>query len=178
MQQPKMIVLALIGTGLRYGLEMEEFARRTNMRQWAKLGMSSIYKALKDLESEGAVEVATEASDKGPARKSYALTEQGRARMVELIDQALASDRPVYSERMAGLVFAPLLGESRARRAILGSIAALERNDALLTESAKGPGMDSIGLAIVEYYSAIFAAEQEAMRKVLAAIETGAVQRR
>jgi hypothetical protein len=79
---------------------------------------------------------------------------------------------------MAGLVFAPLLGESRARRAILGSIAALERNDALLTESAKGPGMDSIGLAIVEYYSAIFAAEQEAMRKVLAAIETGAVQRR
>jgi DNA-binding PadR family transcriptional regulator len=92
MQQPKMIVLALIGTGLRYGFEMEDFARRTNMRQWAKIGLSSIYKALQDLEREGSIEGKIEASGKGPARKSYGLTEDGRARMTELIGDALASD--------------------------------------------------------------------------------------
>ena len=172
MQQPKMIVLALIGTGLRYGFEMEDFTRRTNMRQWAKIGMSTIYKALKDLEREGSITVETEESDKGPARKSYALTDEGRARMIELIDEALASDMSVYSERIAGLVFAPLMGLTNARRAVSASVSALERNDALLAESAKSSGMDSIGLAVVEYYRAVYAAEREAMRKVLEAMES------
>jgi DNA-binding PadR family transcriptional regulator len=171
MQQPKMIVLALLGTGLRYGFEMEDFARRTNMRQWAKIGMSTIYKALKDLEREGSITAATEESDKGPERKSYALTAEGRARMIALIDEALASDMPVYSERIAGLVFAPLLGRKHAKQAVSASAKALERNDALLAGSEKAPGMDSIGLAVVEYYRAVYAAEREAMRKVLAAME-------
>ena len=52
MQQPRMIVLSLLGIGLRYGFEMEDFARRTNMRQWAKIGMSTFYKVLGDLERE------------------------------------------------------------------------------------------------------------------------------
>lgn len=172
MQQPKMIVLALIGTGLRYGFEMENFARRTNMRRWAKIGMSSIYKALNDLEHEGSITVEAEKSDKGPARKSYALTADGRARMIELIDAALASDLSVYSERIAGLVFAPLMGLKHGRRAISASITALEHNDARLAESTKAAGMDPIGLAVVEYYFAVYAAEREAMRKVLKAMDT------
>lgn len=178
MQQPKMIVLALIGTGLRYGFEMEDFTRRTNMRQWAKIGMSSIYKALKDLEREGLITVVTEESDRGPARQSYALTEDGRSSMIERIAKALTSETPVYSERIAGLVFAPLMDLKQARGAISASIETLERNDALLTESAKTPGMDSIGSAVVEYYRSVFAAEQVAMRKVLGAIESGALSKR
>jgi DNA-binding PadR family transcriptional regulator len=175
MQQPKMIVLALIGTGLRYGFEMEDFARRTNMRQWAKIGMSTIYKALKDLEAERSITVETEESDKGPARKSYALTREGRARMIERIDEALGSEMPVYSERIAGLVFAPLMDLKQARRAVSASVTALERNDALLDGSAKSPGMDSIGLAVVEFYRAVYAAEREAMLKVLEAMEAKSV---
>ena len=172
MQQPKMIVLALIGTGLRYGFEMEDFARRTQMRQWAKIGMSTIYKALKDLEGEGSITVETEASEKGPPRKSYALTGSGRSRMIELIEQALASGVSVYSERISGLVFAPLMDPKQARRAISASVAGLERNDALLEESAKAAGMDAIGLAVIDYYRAVYAAERAAMGKVLEAIES------
>lgn len=172
MQQPKMIVLALIGTGLRYGFEMEDFARRTNMRQWAKIGMSTIYKALKDLEREGSITAENEESDRGPARKSYALTQVGRARMIGLIDGALASDMSVYSERIVGLVFAPLMDPKHARRSISAAVVALERNDAVLAESATAAGMDSIGLAVVDYYRAVYAAEREAMRKVLGDIES------
>lgn len=172
MQQPKMIVLALIGIGLRYGFEMEDFMRRTNMRQWAKIGMSTIYKALKDLEREGWITAEDEESDKGPVRKAYALAQGGRARMIWLIDEALASDMPVYSERIAGLVFAPLMDPEHARRAISASVVALERNDDLLATSAGATGMDAIGLAVVDYYRAVYAAEREAMRKVLAALES------
>lgn len=171
MQQPKMIVLALIGTGLRYGFEMEDFARRTNMRQWAKIGLSTIYKVLIDLEREGSVTVESEESGKGPARKAYALTADGRARMIGMIDEALASDKSVYSDRIAGLVFAPLMDLKDLRRAISASVTALARNDALLAESANAAGMDSIGLAVVDYYRAVCAAERDAMGKVLRAIE-------
>lgn len=170
MQQPKMIVLALLGTGLRYGFEMEDFARRTNMRQWAKIGMSTIYKALKDLEREQALTVEMEESAVGPARKAYTLTEAGRARMADLIGEALASDMPVFSPRIPGLVFAPLMGAERAAEAIDGSIHGLERADALLAESLEVEGMDAIGAAIVEYYRAVCDAEREAMRKVLAVV--------
>lgn len=171
MQQPKMIVLALIGTGLRYGFEMEEFARRTSMRQWAKIGMSTIYKALGDLEREGAVAVEVEGSEKGPARKAYTLTDEGRARMVALIGEALASDVSIYSERIAGLVFAPLMGRQNASAAITASITALERADIVLAESRDRKGMDEIGLAITGYYRAVYAAEREAMRRVLESLK-------
>jgi DNA-binding PadR family transcriptional regulator len=167
MQQPKMIVLSLIGIGLRYGFEMEDFARRTNMRQWAKIGMSTIYKALADLEHEGAITVDVEESDKGPARKAYALTDEGRARMVALIGAALASDMSIYSERIAGLVFAPLMGAKRARRAISASLEGLEQADALLVKSLEAEGMDEIGRAVVDHYRAVYAAERETMRRVL-----------
>lgn len=170
MQQPKMIVLALLGTGLRYGFEMEDFARRTNMRQWAKIGMSTIYKALNDLERERALTVEMEESAVGPARKAYRLTEAGRDRMTALIGEALASGLPVFSERIAGLVFAPLMGAARATEAISGSIQGLERADALLAESLGAEGMDAIGAAVVDYYRAVYAAEREAMRKVLAVV--------
>lgn len=170
MQQPKMIVLALLGTGLRYGFEMEEFARRTDMRQWAKIGTSTIYKTLRDLQREGSITVETEESDKGPARKAYSLTDQGRRRMVDLIGEALASDVSIYSERIAGLVFAPLMSPQRARPAICASIEALERADAHLAARSKASDMDAIGAAIVEYYRSVYAAERKAMRRVLGAL--------
>lgn len=172
MQQPKMIVLALLGTGLRYGFEMEDFARRTNMRQWAKIGLSTIYKSLKELERDGSISVEIEESDKGPERKSYALTKDGRAQMIKMIDGAIASDMPVYSERIAGLVFAPLMDPSHARKTISASAIALERNDVLLAKSSQAAGMDAIGLAVIEYYRAVFAAERKAMRNVLAALKS------
>lgn len=169
MQQPKMIVLALLGMGMRYGFEMEDFARRTDMRRWAKIGMSTIYKTLKVLESEGAVTVQTEGSDIGPSRKAYALTENGRARMVTLIGEALASDTPVFSERIAGLVFVELMG-AKGTEAIIAATERLERADALLADSLGIDGTNTIGTAVLEYYRAVYAAEREAMRKVLATI--------
>jgi DNA-binding PadR family transcriptional regulator len=172
MQKPRMIVLALIGTGLRYGFEMESFARRTEMRQWAKIGMSTIYKVLKDLERDGAISVELEESDKGPPRKAYSLTPEGRKQMAALIRQALASKASVYSERIAGLIFAPLLGVKQSNAAISQSISGLEYADAKLEESLQREGMDIIGRAVVDYYRAIYDAELVAMRKIMGILES------
>ena len=171
MQQQKMIVLALLGTGLRYGFEMEEFARRTRIRQWARIGMSTIYKVLGDLERDGAITAEVQDSDKGPPRKAFALTDAGRRRMVELIGEALGSNASVYSDRIAGLVFAPLMGRQAATASVSAAIEGLEHADQKLTESSNTTGMDEIGLAVIEYYRAIYAAERDAMRRVLAVVQ-------
>lgn len=172
MQQPKMIVLALLGTGLRYGFEMEDFAQRTNMRQWAKIGLSTIYKALGDLEREGSITVTIEEGEKGPPRKAYALTRTGRLQMADLITAALASDLSIYSERIAGLVFAPLMGPGQAEAAIEASIQALEGKEAALVRTAKANDMDRIGGAVVEFHRAVYEAERKAMLSVLGEIRT------
>ncbi len=168
MQKPRMIVLALIGTGLRYGFEMESFAKRTEMRQWAKIGMSTIYKTLNDLERDGAISVELEESDKGPLRKAYALTPRGREQMAALIREALASNASVYSERIAGLIFAPLLGAKHSHTAISGAISGLEQADAKLLEGLQREGIDGIGRAVVDYYRTIYDAERVAMKKIMA----------
>ena len=110
-------------------------------------------------------------SDKGPSRKAYSLTRGGRSRMVALIGEALASDVSIYSERIAGLVFVPLMDSKRAKRAISASMDALEHADALLAESLESAGMDPIGMAVVQYYRTVYEVEREAMRRVLEVVK-------
>ena len=167
MQQPRMIVLALVGSGLRYGFEMEEFAQSSQMRQWAKIGMSTIYKALSELERDGAIAVEVEKSDRGPARKSYSLTAAGRSLMVEMVAAALASESSVYSDRVAGLVFSPLLGQDEQQSQIEDSIRRLKDVSADLAER-EAALKDQMGRIIVRYYREIYAAEIQAMEAVLA----------
>ena len=162
-----MIVLALIGSGLRYGFEMEDFARKSQMREWAKIGMSTIYKALSQLEEEGAVEVQLEESAKGPLRKAYALTESGETRMQELIGEALASRASVYSDRIAGLVFARLLPTPLAEEAIACTIEELDKVDKDLAVREAHLADDPAGAAVLAYYRDIYAAERKAMRAMI-----------
>ena len=171
MQQPRMIVLALIGSGLRYGFEMEEFARESQMRQWAKIGMSTIYKLLAQLEREGAVEAEVEESRKGPVRKAYRLTGSGRAELRELLVAALVSNRSVYSDRIAGLVFSPLLPGDLARHTIERSLDALSNVDADLADRLGEREGDAIGSAVLTYYREIYAAERKAMRAILTQLD-------
>lgn len=167
MKQQKMIVLGLIAIGKRYGFEMEAFVHENELRQWAQIGASTIYKTLNDLSKEGLIAGIAEKSEKGPARKSYSLTDAGRDRLHQLVGQALGSDESVYSTRIAGLVFAPLLGTADARAAVGRSITGLKKADSGLEKSLANKRGDVIAEAVIEYYRDVYAAEMAAMEKVL-----------
>lgn len=171
MQQPKMIVLGLIAMGRRYGFEMEAFIEQTNMRQWAQIGMSTIYKSLGDLEKEQAIVAKKEHGGKGPPRKSYTLTLYGRKQLRALVTLSMKSDMPVYSDRIAGLVFAPLIGGKHAASAITNSQASLRKVDCQLREDLDATKNDAIAQAVIQFYLDVSAAEQTAMRKVIAALK-------
>ena len=108
-KQQRMAVLGLLSIGLRYGWQMEKFAVETDMRQWTPIGMSTIYKVLKDLAREGLVIAQKEPGGKGAARVSYALTQKGREAFQTEVTAALRSNASVFSDRIAGLVFLPAL---------------------------------------------------------------------
>ena len=165
-QQQRMAVLGLLAIGMRYGWQMEKFAADTQMRRWMPLGLSTIYKVLKDLERDGAVEGAQEGGGRGPKRKAHVLTERGRAEFEDGVVTALRSDGSVYSDRMAGLVFAPLLRESMALDAMQDADDWLASAEVALTDSAASTGTDVVADAIITFYREVHAAERKALARV------------
>ena len=170
MQNPQMIVLGLLSIGLRYGFEMEKFAQETQMRRWAAIGASTIYKTLKDLERDGAITAKKEKGGPGPARLSFRLTAGGRRRFRSLVVEAMASDASVYSDRIAGLVFLPAAPRSDALAAIEACDAGLEEADAILAAHAERYSGDAIADAVIGFYRDVHQAERRALTKVRKAL--------
>jgi len=161
-----MIVLALVAQGRDYGLAMEEFVERSRMRLWAKIGASTIYKALKDLEADKCLTSKRGEAKRGPGKKVFKLTAKGTRELETLVGEALVSEESVYSDRIAGLVFALSLPKVKARAQIAASIEGLDGAlDTLKAERKRMVGEELAGI-VLDYYTAIYKAEQTAMKAV------------
>lgn len=171
-KQQRMAVLGLLAIGLRYGWQMERFAEATQMRRWTPLGLSTIYKLLKDLAREGAVDTVREPESQGPARAAYALTPAGREAFEAAVAEALRSDASVYSDRMAGLVFAPAMTRREALLAIDDADGWLARADDALAHSETEQAGDAVAEAILGFYREVHAAERRALARVRASLTT------
>jgi DNA-binding PadR family transcriptional regulator len=71
-------LLGLLAERPMHAYQIELEVRERDMRYWADLAMSSIYKLLKTFEQAGWVEARTEISPENRARKIYTLTDVGR----------------------------------------------------------------------------------------------------
>ncbi len=166
MQQPKMIVLGLLAQGMKYGLEMEKFVEATNMRLWARIGNSTIYKALLDLQKDGRVEARTEAAERGPGKTVYRLTKKGRKDFAALVGEAMFSEDPVYSDRIAGLVFSLSLPPGKVDALIGKSIAGLSEGLKEIARQKTVRKEDKLAQVVLDFYETVYRAEQAAMEKV------------
>jgi len=167
MQQPRMIVLALVAQGRDYGLAMEEFVERSRMRLWAKIGGSTIYKALKDLERDKCLTSKRGEAKRGPGKKVFSLTFKGEKELQAQVGEALASDASVYSDRIAGLILSLSLPKVERAPLIEHSIAGLDGAIKQLRKERKLHPGDEVAGIVLDYYAAIYKAEQKAMRAVL-----------
>ena len=166
MQQPKMIVMGLIAQGFRYGLEMERFIDLSKMRLWARIGKSTIYKALRELEKSGDVTAKMESAARGPGKAVFDLTSKGESQLHDLVGEALASRESVYSDRIAGLVFSRSLPKTTAMTMLDQSITGLSK--ALDAIDAEARAMDSKPVAkiVINFYRTVYEAEQLAMNQM------------
>ena len=79
------------------------------MSERAKIGMSTDYKTLSQLERGALAKLESGDSEKGPGRRFCALISVGRYSIHALVREALLLTEPVYLNRIAGLIFLPLL---------------------------------------------------------------------
>lgn len=167
MQNPKMIVLGLLAQGKTYGFEMERFIEASRMRLWAQIGHSTIYKILRDLENEGAVEARREAADRGPGRMAYALTAKGKKDFAAYVTAALRSEESVYSDRVAGLVFALSLPGEQASHFLQQTMTGLETALSQIAGEKEIHGGSPPARIVLDFYETVYKAEQKALKRAL-----------
>lgn len=168
MQNPRLIVLGLLKMNLNYGWEMEDFVKKSNMRTWAKIGMSTIYKTLNQLVSENVVKKKLKENKHGPNRIYYELMDSGESVFLHLLEDALCSNESIYSDRIPALIFAPLVG-GKVHSKILNMT---ERYESLIEELTrwKSVNNDEIADVVIDFYQAVYEAEQKASHRIMALI--------
>ena len=117
--------LGVLTHGPMTGYEIRKILE-ANFRHVVSAGYGSIYPALAELAAEGAVTVRAVEQDKRPDKKVYAITEAGRAR---LVDDLLATEgrHRVRSEFLVLMCFAHLLPPAKVEAVLDAMIANFER---------------------------------------------------
>ena len=79
MTNAELAILSLIAEQPRHGYDIEQVFEARGMRDWTEIGFSSIYYLLNKLEKANLIESQLQQSEgKGPARKVYNITLEGR----------------------------------------------------------------------------------------------------
>lgn len=108
MTNAELAILSLVSEQPRHGYEIGQVIEERGMRDWTEVGFSSIYYILKKLEKSGWVEGSIrQQPGRGPARKVYTITTEGRAAWQAGTLQALMEPHRCYTPFQLGLANLP-----------------------------------------------------------------------
>ncbi len=120
-------VLSLIGSGAKYGYEIDKILEDRGYRNWVDIKFSSVYKALSRLEDEGLIRGTKKDESSQPSRKTYSLTTKGRKTLQSQIEMCLSN--PPHEKSMFDLGMSAISHLSRNV-----ALKALRSYDEFLTE--------------------------------------------
>ena len=116
---PEWALLGLLTQKPMHGYELHRyFTDPSALGQVWYLGLSQMYKLLKELERQGYLEVTVEWQENYPARKVYHLTPSGRAAFLQWMEKPIRNTRLIRVEFLAKLFLAQLLGSEMIERVI------------------------------------------------------------
>ena len=116
---PEWALLGLLTQKPKHGYELHRyFTDPSALGQVWYLGLSQMYKLLKELERQGYVEVNVELQENYPARKVYHITPSGRAAFLLWMEKPVSNTRLIRVEFLAKLFLAQLLGSEMIERVI------------------------------------------------------------
>lgn len=167
MTNAEFAILSLVAEASRHGYEIEQVIEMRGMREWTEVGFSSIYYLLNKLEKKGLVKSRMEqAAGKGPARKVYEVTEDGRKTYFEKTLEALSVPQNNYNPLMLGLANFPAVGREAARQALAARQASLTAELAQVQErwQVQRPMPDFVA-AMFDYSVTMISAEIEWLKK-------------
>lgn len=135
MTQIETILLALLYEEDRYGYEIESVVEEREMRNWTKIGFSSIYNSLKNLEKKGWIGSRYEEEYGSPARKVYFIKEDYREPVRETIKKILHAPQRVYSEFSIGLAFSHFLTTEEVYECLIKYRESLEKRKQIILQA-------------------------------------------
>ena len=158
---PELAILGLIVERDTHGYEIDALIRDRGMRNWTEIGFSSIYHILGILENGALIRSHAEtAPGKGPARKVYQATAEGRRRYEKEALAALATAVRPYPAFLQGLAALPLFDSLKAAEALVSYRSALaERLQEI--EPKDSPDLHFHVAAMFSYSRAMIRAESE-----------------
>jgi len=116
---PEWALLGLLTQKPMHGYELYRyFTDPSALGQVWYLGLSQMYKLLKELEGQGYLEAALEEQENYPDRKVYHITPSGRAAFLQWMEKPISSPRLIRVEFLAKLFLAQLLGSEMVERVI------------------------------------------------------------
>jgi PadR family transcriptional regulator AphA len=116
---PEWALLGLLTQKPMHGYELYRyFTDPSALGQVWYLGLSQMYKLLKELEGQGCLEATLEEQENYPDRKVYHITPSGRAAFLQWMEKPISSPRLIRVEFLAKLFLAQLLGSEMIERVI------------------------------------------------------------
>ncbi len=135
MTQIEMVLLALLYEEDRYGYEIESVIEERKMRNWTKIGFSSIYNSLKNLEKKGWIGSRYKEEYGSPARKVYFINDDFRESVRETIKKILQAPQSVYSEFSIGLAFSHFLTKEEVYECLIKYRESLENRRQVILQN-------------------------------------------
>jgi DNA-binding PadR family transcriptional regulator len=143
--QIEIVLLALLYEEDRYGYEIEAVIEERKMRNWTKIGFSSIYNSLNNLEKKGWIGWRYESEYGSPARKVFFVKDSLKETVLETIKKTLHSPERLYSEFSIGLAFSNLLTKEEVYDCLIKYRESLQkRRQAILQSYTNQPMVHNI----------------------------------
>lgn len=119
MTNAELAILGLIVERPRHGYAIEQTIEERGMRDWTEVGFSSIYYILNKLEKDAFITSRLEKTPgRGPARKVYEITEEGRSAWFQATLNALSQPGTPNSSLLLGLASMPAIPTDQAITAL------------------------------------------------------------
>jgi hypothetical protein len=142
MTNAELAILSLVAEAPRHGYELEQLIDSRGMRDWTEIGFSSIYYLLNKLEKQGLVASQLQTAEgKGPERKVFAATAQGRAAHQVASLAALSQPQKPPMPFLLGLASFPMLPPAQVLASVIAYRDALVQNLIDVEAKAQAPGL-------------------------------------
>jgi DNA-binding PadR family transcriptional regulator len=177
MTNAELAILGLIAEESRHGYDIEQIIEKRGMRDWTEIGFSSIYYLLNKLEKDGMVNSQLQQpGGKGPARKVYSITADGKNALGAGALAALSTPRNVSNPFLLGLSNLPEIPPENLLPALKTYAARLDERLKHLEERAEQQRpLEPFVEAMFDYSRVLIAAELSWLRIFLLEVEAGRV---
>ncbi len=105
----EVILLSIVNEKPSYAYEIDKTIDLREMRRWVRVGVASIYQALKKLENKNLVYSQKEKEGRMPERKRYYVTDDGKSALIDSSKKLLSSFEWHYLDLNVGLESSDLL---------------------------------------------------------------------